>query len=148
MAGRFMGSDEELRDILSRYKVVAVVGLSNKPQRDGFLVGKYLLKHGYKVIPVNPMYQEVLGEKAYPDLVSLPYTPEIVDCFRKKEAMFDVVEDAIRSKAKVVWAQFGAGNLEALQRAVEAGLDVVVERCIMREYKRLFGERGRKSLKC
>ncbi len=129
--------DNTIKRILTEYKVIASVGLSSKPERPSFGVCSYLKAHGYRIIPVNPNEQEVLGEKSYPDLDSVPDQIEVVQIFRKPEAVPEIVEAAIRRGAKVVWMQDGAGNPEAARRAEEAGLLAVVDDCMMRRHRRL-----------
>ena len=128
-----------LRRILKENHAIAVVGLSANWYRPSYFAAKYLKDHGYRVIPVNPLYSEVLGETCYPDLKSVPEKIDIVDCFRKAEDIPPLVEDAIEIGAKVLWMQLGIVNKEAAQRARAAGLEVVMDRCIKIEYARLFG---------
>lgn len=130
---------ETLRRILSTYKRVAVVGLSANWWRPSYFAAKYLLDHGFQVIPVNPQYQEVLGQKCYPDLRAIPEPVEIVDCFRKSEDIPPLAEDAIAIGAKVLWMQLGVVNEAAARKAQAAGLEVVMDRCMKIEYARLFG---------
>jgi uncharacterized protein len=131
-------TDDLLRKIFVETKVIAAVGLSSNPARPSYGVCAYLQSRGYRVIPVNPNETEVLGEKAYPDLASLPAIPDVVQIFRKPEAVPPVVDDAIRIGAKIVWMQDGAGNAEAAGRAEEAGLVVVMDDCMLRQHRRLF----------
>lgn len=131
-------SDEQIKKILQENKVIASVGLSSKPGRPSFGVCKYLQAHGFRVIPVNPGETEVLGEKAYPDLASVPEKVDLVQIFRDPDAVPAVVEDAIKIGAKVVWMQDGAGNPAAAKRAEEAGLVAVVDDCMMRRHRQLF----------
>ena len=112
---------------LSKSRTIAVVGLSPSPQRDSHRVAKYLKEHGYRVIPVNPMIDEVLGEKSYPDLKSVPEPIDMVDIFRRSELVPPVVEEAIEVGAKYVWMQDGVINREAAEKAMEAGLLVVMD---------------------
>lgn len=128
-----------LRRILSTYRTVAVVGLSANWYRPSFFAAKYLKDHGFQVIPVNPAYQEVLGERCYPDLEAIPQPVEVVDCFRRAQDIPPLAEQAVRIGAKVLWMQLGVVNLEAARMAHEAGLEVVVNRCMKIEYARLFG---------
>ena len=128
-----------LRRILTDYKRVAIVGLSDDWSRPSNFVGKYLLEHGFEVFPVNPKYDEILGQKCYPDLTSIPTTVDIVDVFRRIEHVPPLVDDAITIGAKVVWMQLGIVHEEAAQKARDAGLEVVMNRCIKIEYARLFG---------
>jgi predicted CoA-binding protein len=130
-------TNDEIRNILVNYKTVAVVGLSDKPERDSHAVALYLKAHGYTIIPVNPANSEILGEKCYPDLVSIPQQVDIVDIFRKIDAIPAIVDEALKIKAKVVWMQLGLAHAEAAQKAKEAGLFVVQSRCIKVEHARL-----------
>ncbi len=128
-----------LRRILSTYKRVAMVGLSADWWRPSFFAAKYLLEHGFEVIPVNPKYQEILGQKCYPDLKSIPTPVDIVDLFQKMERVPPFVDDAIEIGAKVVWMQLGIINQQAAQKALDTGLEVVMDRCMKIEYARIFG---------
>lgn len=133
-------SDEHLESILDEAKVIAAVGLSSKPSRPSFGVCRFLQSKGYRVIPVNPNETEVLGEKAYPELKSVPEMIDLVLIFRNPEAVPRIVEDAVAVGAKAVWMQDGAGNPEAAKRAVAAGLKAVVNDCMVRQYRRLKGD--------
>ena len=128
-----------LRRILKVNRVIAVVGLSANWWRPSFFVAKYLQDHGYRVIPVNPAYQEVLGEKCYARLTDVPDKIDMVDCFRKSEEIPALAEDAIAIGAKCLWMQLGVVNQPAAARARDAGLDVVMDRCVKIEHGRLFG---------
>jgi len=128
-----------LRRILKTYKRVAMVGLSADWWRPSFFAAKYLLEHGFEVIPVNPKYEEILGQKCYPDLKSIPTPVDIVDLFQKAERVPLFVDDAIAIGAKVVWMQLGIVNEEAAQKSRDAGLEVVMDRCMKIEYARIFG---------
>ena len=128
-----------LRRILSDYKRVAIVGLSADWSRPSNFVGKYLLEHGFEVIPVNPKYDEILGQKCYPDLAQIPTPVDIVDLFQKPERIPPFVDGAIDIGAKVVWMQLGIVHEGAARKARAAGLEVVMDRCIKIEYARLFG---------
>jgi predicted CoA-binding protein len=128
-----------LRRILNTYKRVAMVGLSADWWRPSFFAAKYLLEHGFEVIPVNPKYEEILGQKCYPDLKSIPTPVDVVDLFQKAERVPIFVDDAITIGAKVVWMQLGIINEEAAQKARDAGLEVVMDRCMKIEYARIFG---------
>lgn len=134
-----MSEIQRLRRILSTSKKVAVVGLSANWYRPSYFAAKYLIDHGYDVFPVNPNYQEVLGRRCWPDLESLPGKVDVVDIFQKPERVPQLVEQAIGIGAKVVWMQIGIVHEEAARRAREAGLDVVMNRCMKIEYARLFG---------
>jgi len=128
-----------LRRILSENKRVAVVGLSTNEMRPSYFAAKYLKDHGFTIVPVNPKYREVLGERCYPDLRSIPGPVDIVDLFQRPEAVMPFVEDAIAIGAKAVWMQLGIVNHEAAEKAKAAGLEVVMNRCMKIEYARLFG---------
>ncbi len=130
-------SDEELNNILESAKTVAVVGISNKPEQPNHSVPAYLQSQGYRIIPVNPMLQEVLGEKSYPDLLSVPEHIDVVEVFRRNEAMPEIVDQAIEIGAKVVWMQEGVINEVAAETAREAGLEVVMDTCMRATHKRL-----------
>ena len=132
-----MTDTDTLRRILTAYKRVAIVGLSDDRSRPSNVVGRYLLEHGFEVIPVNPNYEEVLGRKCYPDLTSIPAPVDIVDVFRRIEHIPALVDDAITIKAKVVWMQLGLVHEEAAQKARDAGLEVVMDRCIKIEHARM-----------
>jgi predicted CoA-binding protein len=116
-----------------------MVGLSANWYRPSFFAAKYLLDHGYRVIPVTPTYEEVLGQKCYPTLKDIPEPVDIVDCFRRAEQIVPLAQDAVAIGAKVLWMQLGVENLEARDIAVDAGLEVVMNRCMKIEYARLFG---------
>ncbi|NJE02323.1 CoA-binding protein [Thermococcus sp. JdF3] len=132
-------SDEEITGILTKYRKIALVGASPKPERDSNDVMRYLLEHGYEVYPVNPRYSEVLGRKCYPSVLDIPDDVEIVDLFVRPEFTMDYVEQAIKKGAKVVWFQFNTYNREAFKKAKEAGLTAVAHRCIKQEHARLIG---------
>ena len=128
---------EEIEGILKEGRTVAVVGLSPKPDRPSYVVARYLQAQGYRIIPVNPNAQEILGEKAYPTVLSIPEKVDIVDIFRRPEEVPPVVEEAIRIGARVVWMQEGIAHEGAARRAKEAGLKVVMDRCLKKEHQRL-----------
>jgi len=123
--------------ILNNYHIIAMIGLSPDPNRPSHRVAKYLINHGYKVIPVNPDTQEILGIRSYSDMSSIPEPIEIVDIFRRSEEVMPIVDEAIKIGAKVVWMQEGVINEEAALRARDAGLLVVMDRCMLKEHKRL-----------
>jgi len=116
------------------YKTVAVVGISDDPMRPSNFVARFLKEHGYKIIPVNPKLKEWEGEKCYPDLVSIPVKVDIVDIFRRSEAIPPIIDEAIAIKAKVVWMQEGIINEEAAAKAQKAGIEVVMDKCTKIEY--------------
>lgn len=134
-----MSDIETLRRILKTSKRIAMVGLSANWYRPSNFAAKYLLDHGYEVIPVNPAYEEVLGQKCYPSLMDIPEPVDVVDIFQRSEKVPPLVEQAIEIGAKVVWMQLGVVNEAAARRAREAGLEVVMDRCMKIEYGRLFG---------
>ncbi|MBS1186079.1 MAG: CoA-binding protein [Burkholderiaceae bacterium] len=131
-------TDEGLKEIFETCRTVAVVGCSPKPERAGHYVARYWQERGYRVIPVNPGHQELVGERCYPSLRDIPEKIDIVDCFRRAEEIMPIVEDAIAIGAKVIWMQLGVINEEAAERAEAAGLKVVMDRCPKIEYPRLF----------
>ena len=134
-----MDDIQTLRRILNDNRVIAMVGLSANWYRPSYFAAKYMLDHGYRVIPVNPSYQEVLGQKCYLELRDIPGKVDIVDCFRKSEEIMPLAEDAIAIGAKVLWMQIGVVNEAAAEKARRAGLEVVMDRCVKIEYARLFG---------
>jgi len=130
---------EVIRDLLHRATTVAIVGLSDKKERASNFVGSYLKAEGYKIIPVNPLKKEILGEVCYPDLKSIPVPVDIVDVFRRPDEMVAIVKEAIEIKAKAIWMQLGLVNREAADLAREAGLLVVMDRCMKMEHGRFSG---------
>ena len=129
----------DIRQLLGTAHTVAIVGLSKKPERASNFVANYLMSEGYKVIPVNPRETEILGQKCYPDLHSIPEKVDIVDIFRKPSECDAIVKDAIAIGAKAVWMQLTVINLEAAATAREAGLTTIVDRCIKMEHGRYNG---------
>jgi predicted CoA-binding protein len=123
--------------ILREYRTVAVVGISPDSARLSHSVASYLSEHGYNVIPVNPRVKQVLGKVSYPDLSSIPEPVEVVDIFRRSEDVMPVVDEAIRIGAKAVWMQEGVVNEEAAAKARDAGLLVVMDKCMRKEHLRL-----------
>lgn len=135
--------DDTIRTILSHPTTVAVVGCSNNPDRDSFAIATLLKRKGFRVIAVNPQLapdalMDQLGERCYPDLASIPDPVEIVDVFRRPENLPAIAEEAIAKGAKILWGQLGVVNLEAADRARQAGMTVVMDRCPAIEYRRLF----------
>lgn len=131
-----------LRRILYDNRRIAVVGISAEWHRPSHFVGKYLLEHGYTMIPVNPKYAEVLGQRCYPDLQTAARAAgpiDVVDCFRKSEDIAALADEAIAIGAKVLWMQLGVVNEAAARKARAAGLQVVMDRCVKIEHGRLFG---------
>lgn len=131
------GGTKEIVSILKQYKTVAVVGLSEDPKKASHQVAEYLQSQGYRIIPVNPQCQEVLGEKCYASLKDIPEPIEVVDIFRKAEAIPGIVEEAIAVGAKVIWMQLGLEHPQAAAQARAAGLQVVMNYCMKIEHSRL-----------
>ena len=127
-----------IAEILAESHTIAVVGLSSKRYRPSYGVSEYMQRAGYRIVPVNPQESEVLGEKCYPDLDSVPDPIEIVDIFRRSEFVPEIVEAAIRKRAKAIWMQEDVVHEAAARRAREAGLDVVMDRCILKEHQRFL----------
>jgi uncharacterized protein len=132
----------ELRRILKTNHTIAVVGLSADWYRPSYFAAKYMQEHGFRIIPVNPKYDEVLGEKCYPNLKAIPEPVDIVDVFRKPDDCVPIAQDAVAIGAKVLWLQLGVVNEEAARVAEAGGLEVVMDRCVKIEYARLFGGLG------
>jgi len=131
-----------LRRILSRCRTIAVVGISAEWHRPSYFVGKYLLEHGYTMIPVNPKYDEVLGRRCYPSVTAAAASGvkiDLVDCFRRAEDVGPIADEAIAIGARCLWMQLGVVNAVAAEKARAAGLDVVMDRCVKIEHGRLFG---------
>jgi predicted CoA-binding protein len=129
-----------IAEILHSARTIAVVGLSGKRYRPSYGVAEYLKRSGYRIIPVNPLETEVLGEKCYPDLDSVPEHVDVVDIFRRSEFVPEIVEAAIRKGARAVWMQEGVIHADAARRAEEAGLFVVMDRCILKDHRRLLAQ--------
>lgn len=134
-----VGSDE-IAAILRDYRTIAVVGLSPDPGRPSHQVARYLQAQGYRIIPINPQCQEVLGEKCYPSLQDVPGPVEVVDIFRQTEAIPGIVAEAIAMGAKVVWMQLGLEHSQAAAQARTAGLKVVMNRCLKVEHARIAAD--------
>ncbi len=128
-----------LRRILTACRTIAVVGLSAEWHRPSYFAAKYMQQHGYRIVPVNPRYDEVLGERCYPSLTDIPHPVDMVDVFRRTEDVLPIAEQAIAIGAKCLWQQLGVQNLEADALARAAGLDSVMDRCVKIEHARLFG---------
>lgn len=144
-----MSGNETIREILETYRTVAVVGLSRDQQKDSYKVAEYLKSKGYKIVPINPLADEILGEKCYKSLVDLPESLqkaiEIIDVFRPSKDVPSIVDEAIRLRKKhkkphVIWMQLGIINEEAAKRAAEAGFKVVMDKCMMIEHGRLSAD--------
>ncbi|MCB1938286.1 MAG: CoA-binding protein [Rhodocyclaceae bacterium] len=131
-----------LRAVLAATRTIAVVGLSAKWHRPSYFAAQYMQQRGYTIVPVNPAYDEVLGQRCYPSLRDIPVAVDMVDCFRRSEEMLALAEEAIAIGAKTLWLQLGVINPAAVARAEAAGMDVVMDRCVKIEYARLFGGLG------
>ena len=134
-----MDRESMLKEILQSAKTIAVVGLSSNPDNESHRIASYLKDQGYRIIPVNPTATEILGQKVYPDLVSVPERIDVVEVFRTPEDVPPVVDDAIKAGAKVVWMQEGIVHDGAAQKAREAGLQVVMDTCMREAHRSLIG---------
>ena len=127
----------KMKQLLQETKTIAVVGLSNKPDRPSYGVTQYMQAHGYKIIPVNPTCSEILGETCYPDLSSIPVAVDMVNVFRKSEDCLEVAREAVKIGAKSLWLQMGVINQEALDYASSHGLTGIMDKCLMVEHRKL-----------
>ena len=134
-----MSDINTLRRVLRESRTLAIVGLSADWFRPSYFAAKYMQEHGYKIIPVNPKYDEILGEKCYPSLAAIPEQVDVVDVFRKPADATAIAREAVAIGAKTLWLQIAVINEEARQIAEDAGLTVVMDRCVKIEYARLFG---------
>jgi uncharacterized protein len=141
----FLHDESELRDLLARTKRIAVVGLSPKTHRDSYHVARYMKERGYEIVPVYPRGDEILGARVYPRVQDIPGSVDLVDVFRRPDALPEVVEDAIAAGAPAIWFQLGCVNEAASRRAAEAGLSVVDDMCLMVEHAALFGRTWRRT---
>jgi predicted CoA-binding protein len=130
---------DPIYELLSRVKTIAVVGLSDSPMRPSHGVSAYMQSQGYRIVPVNPQIAEALGETAYPSLLEVPERIDLVDVFRRAEYVDEIVEQAIRLKVPAIWLQEDVINERAAERARQAGLFVVMDRCILKEHRARFG---------
>ena len=137
-----MDDSDTIRRILKGCRTIAVVGLSAQWHRPSFFAAKYLQEHGYRVIPVNPAYETILGERSYKRLADIPEKVDVVDCFRKSGEIPAIAEEAIAIGARVLWMQLGVENAQARARAEAAGLQVIENRCMKIEHGRFFGSLG------
>src|SRR5215203_917884 len=128
---------QDTSEILRKYKTIAVVGLSNNPMRPSYGVSEYMQKQGYRIIPVNPGHAQILGEKSYRTLEDIPEPVDIVNVFRRSEMIPPIVDSAISIGAKVVWMQEGIEHEAAAEKARAAGLEVVMDTCILKEHRRI-----------
>jgi uncharacterized protein len=131
--------DNTLRELLANVRTIAVVGLSTDASKDSRVVAAYLKDKGYRIVPVNPSADEILGEKSYPDLASIPEPVDVVDVFMRSERVPEIADQAIAIDAKVLWLQLGITNEDATQKARDAGLTVVQDACLKVEHSRLIG---------
>ena len=132
-------TDQEMRELFQNAKTIAVVGLSNNPARASLGVSRFLQRHGYRIIPVNPNETEVLGEKAYPSVKDVPGPVDIVDIFRRPARVPEVIDDVLHKQGiRCIWMQEGVVNPEAARKAEAAGLPVVMDRCILKEMARIL----------
>ena len=134
----FCADNKTIAEILKTAKTIAVVGLSDNESRPSHQVAAYLQEQGYKIIPVNPMIESWMGEKSYSSLEDIAERVDVVDIFRKPEFVGEIMDQAIKIDAKVVWMQEGIVNEKAAQKGRDAGLTVVMDRCLMKEHKKLF----------
>jgi predicted CoA-binding protein len=130
--------DDPIHDLLANAKTIAVVGLSSSPLRPSYGVAAYLQQHGYRIIPVNPTIKGALGEKAYPSLNDVPEKIDIVDVFRRPEFVDQIVDQVVELKIPALWLQETVVNEPAAERARNAGVSVVMDRCILKEHRKLF----------
>jgi len=130
-------NDEEILLALKTTKRIAVVGLSHKPEKDSYRVAKYLLENGYEVIPVNPIREQILGQRCYKSLLQIPFEVDMADLFLPADKVPKVVDEAIQKGIKIIWMQIGVINNEAAEKAIQKGLKVFMNSCIMREHQRL-----------
>ena len=137
--GRIVDDIAGIRRVLANHRTIAVVGLSAHWHRPSYFAAKYMQEHRYRVIPVNPQYQEVLGERCYPSIAAIPGAVDIVDAFRRAPEMPALAREAVATGAKVLWMQLGVASEEAARIAQEGGLDVVQNRCVKIEHARILG---------
>ena len=130
--------NDEIGQLLSRTRTIAVVGLSSDPMRPSFGVSEYMQRNGYRIIPVNPNESTVLGEKAYPTLSEIPEKIDLLDVFRRPEFVPEIIDEAIRLKIGSLWLQEGVIHPQAAQKARDAGITVVMDRCILKEHRARF----------
>ncbi len=134
--------EDTIHEALTKLRNIAVVGLSSKTERPSHGVSAYMQQQGYRIFPINPNESEVLGERSYPSLLEVREPIEIVNIFRRSEYVPEIVEQAIQMKARMIWMQEGVSHPQAAQRAREAGLEVVEDRCILKEYAKRFVSEG------
>lgn len=134
--------NDRIHEALTKFHNITVVGLSSKTERPSHGVSAYMQQQGYRIIPVNPNEFEVLGEPSYPSLLDVPEPVEIVNVFRRSEFVSEIVDQAIQIKARMIWMQEGVSDTQAAERAREAGLEVVEDRCILKEHAKRFVSEG------
>lgn len=132
--------NKNIQSILKNYKKIAVVGISDKPYRDSHSVAKFMLDHGYQIFPVNPKVDELFGLKCYDNLRDIPEPVELVDIFRKPEHVPEILDQAIEKNVRAVWMQLGVIHYDAANKALNFGIDVVMDRCWRMEYKKYFAD--------
>jgi len=137
--GEIITSPDRIKRIIEDAKTVAIVGISPKPDRDSFIVARYLQNHGFRIIPVRPENMEILGEKTIPTVAEITEHVDVLDIFRSSDQVMEHVEEAIKLKPKVFWMQLGVENMAAAEKLVEAGIDVIMNKCIKIEYAKHFG---------
>ncbi|NLI15826.1 MAG: CoA-binding protein [candidate division Zixibacteria bacterium] len=137
MSDKDFADKDTIKDILENCRIIAVVGISDNPDRPSYHVASYMLDSGYEIIPVNPSIEQVLGRKSYPDLLSIPQKVDVIDIFRRSETVGPIVDDAIKIGAKAIWLQEGIINEEACLKAKQAGLKVVMDRCMLKEHSKM-----------
>lgn len=130
-------SQGEISDILRTYKTIAIIGMSKNPEKDAYRIPEYLMRHGYKVIPVNPTADEILGQKSYKRLIDVQGEVDIVDVFRPSEDIPNYVSDVIQKRPKVFWEQLGIHNAEAEEKIASVGIKVVYDRCMFQEHRKI-----------
>jgi len=132
--------DDQIRQILRQSKTIAIVGLSDKPSRDSYMVAKYMVGQGYQVIPVNPRAKEVLNQKAYASLLDVPEKIDIINVFRRSDQVFPIVEEALTKKPGAIWLQLGIENEEGAGLAAMQGIAMIMNKCIKVEHQRLMND--------
>jgi hypothetical protein len=134
-------TDNQIKELLKEARTIAVVGLSDKPERDSHRVAKYLQEHGYKIIPVNPKFDEVLGEKSYKKVSEIPGPVDVVDVFRRSIDTPSVVEDALSKNPKAIWLQLGISNEDSAKIAQDNEITIIMDRCIKIDHANLIGDK-------
>ena len=137
--GQIITSPDRIKKIIEDAKTVAIVGISPKQDRDSFIVARYLQNHGFRIIPVRPENIEILGERTIPNAAEIKEQVDVLDIFRSSDQVMEHVEEAIKLKPKVFWMQLGVENMAAAEKLVEAGIDVIMNKCIKIEYAKYFG---------